>query len=248
MQAPSPKLQAPGKLQTPSSMETDQSVSIDGGGLGIASSGVAGPLAFGGDKFRAPRKASVRHGHGFGAWSLAILWSLVLGAWIFSPQNLLAADKNGVSPNAISLPSGPGSIEGLGESFEPALNNGTARYGVSIELPPGPAGHAPALRISYDGGQGNGPLGFGWNLAVPFIQRQTDKGIPRYVDGANGKDDDRDGQVDEVDELDLFINDANEELVPVASGDYFCENEQSFIRYRRVGEHWEGTLPDGTSG
>ena len=29
-----------------------------------------------------------------------------------------AADKNGVSPNAISLPSGPGSIEGLGDSFQ----------------------------------------------------------------------------------------------------------------------------------
>ena len=157
-----------------------------------------------------------------------------------------AADKNGVSPNAISLPSGPGSIEGLGDSFQPALNSGTMRYGLSLQLPPGPAGHAPAIGFNYEGGQGNGPLGFGWSLPLPFVQRQTDKGIPRYVDAANGVDDDRDGQVDEADELDVFINDAKEELVPVAGGDYFCKNEGAFIRYRRVGDHWEGTLPNGT--
>src|SRR5689334_18258209 len=147
-----------------------------------------------------------------------------------------AADKNGVSPNAISVPSGPGSIEGLGESFEPSLNNGTARYGLALELPPGPAGHTPSVRFSYDGGQGNGPLGFGWSLPVPYIQRQTDKGIPRYVDGTNGKDDDRDGQVDEADEMDVFINDGKEELVPIANGDYFAENEEAFTRYRRTGD------------
>lgn len=171
---------------------------------------------------------------------------LLGGAMVLWATPTWAADKNGVSPNAISLPSGPGSIEGLGESFEPSLNSGTARYGLGFQLPPGPAGYGPSLRLSYDGGQGNGPLGFGWQLPVPFVQRQTDKGIPRYVDGANNKDDDRDGQIDEVDELDTFITDSKEELVPTADGHYFAENESEFIRYRRVGAHWEGTLPNGT--
>ena len=36
---------------------------------------------------------------------------LALFAW----NALFAADKNGVSPNSISLPKGPGSIEGLGD-------------------------------------------------------------------------------------------------------------------------------------
>src|SRR5258705_5059326 len=157
----------------------------------------------------------------------------------------LAADKNGVSPNAISLPSGPGSIEGLGHSFQPALNSGTLRYGLSRQVPPGTAGRAPPVHLAYEGGQANGPLGFGWSLPLPFVQRRTDKGIPRYVDAPNGKDDDRDGQVDEPDEVDVFINDAKEELVPLASGDYFCRNEESFIRYRRVVDHWQGTLPTG---
>src|SRR5689334_25218356 len=92
-----------------------------------------------------------------------------------------AADKNGVSPNAISLPSGPGSIEGLGDSFQPALNSGTMRYGIPLSVPPGTAGHTPTLRLDYEGGQGNGPLGFGWTIPLPFVQRQTDHGIPRYV-------------------------------------------------------------------
>src|SRR5262245_35258760 len=61
-----------------------------------------------------------------------------------------AADKNGVSPNSISLPKGPGSIEGLGESFQPTLNTGTAKYGLGIKIPPGTAGHQPSLALAYE--------------------------------------------------------------------------------------------------
>src|SRR5215475_10975051 len=74
------------------------------------------------------------------------------------------ADKSGVSPNTISVPKGPGSIEGLGESFQPTLNTGTANYGLDISLPPGTAGHQPSLSLSYEGGGGNSPLGYGWRL------------------------------------------------------------------------------------
>jgi RHS repeat-associated protein len=157
----------------------------------------------------------------------------------------LAADKSGVTPTAISLPAGPGSIEGLGESFQPTLNTGTAKYSVPLTIPPGTAGHAPELALRYDGGGANGPLGFGWSLGLPCIKRQTDKGIPRYLDAPNGADDDRDGDTDEPDELDTFITDAGEELVPQANGDYFCKIETSFIRYRRSGQGWEGALPTG---
>ena len=43
----------------------------------------------------------------------------------FVVPSLHAIDKNGVAPQAISLPSGPGSIQGLGESFQPQLNTGS---------------------------------------------------------------------------------------------------------------------------
>lgn len=158
----------------------------------------------------------------------------------------VAADKSGVSPNTISLPKGPGSIEGLGESFQPTLNTGTAKYGIAINVPPGTAAHAPDLRLTYEGGGGNGIAGFGWQLSMPLIQRRTDKGIPTY------------GEDMGFPRNDSFINDLKEELVPGADGFYRCKNEGPFIRYRFVPSdaepatlhtfqgHWEATLPNGT--
>ncbi len=145
-----------------------------------------------------------------------------------------AADKSGVSPTTISVPKGPGSIEGLGESFQPHLNSGTAKYGVKLSVPPGTAGHTPSLSLRYEGGAGNSILGFGWNLPFPYVQRQTDRGIPTYGRHLGFLRDDR------------FINEMKEELVPTADGFYFCENEGAFLRYRQVGEHWEATTPFGT--
>ena len=63
--------------------------------------------------------------------SLVMLVVLVSGA-VAENQN-----KSGVEPQVLKLPEGPGSISGLGESFEPNLNNGTATYQVKIEVPPG---------------------------------------------------------------------------------------------------------------
>jgi len=53
----------------------------------------------------------------------------------------LGADQSGVGPNAISLPKGPGANEGLGESFQPHLNTGTASTALPLNLPPGTAAH-----------------------------------------------------------------------------------------------------------
>src|SRR5437016_4391977 len=86
----------------------------------------------------------------------------------------IAEDKSGVRPQVLSLPSGPGSIEGLGDSFEPQLNTGTAPYAVKLVVPPGRAKHQPDLALRYNSGAGNGHFGFGWSLPVPFIQRQVD--------------------------------------------------------------------------
>jgi YD repeat-containing protein len=145
-----------------------------------------------------------------------------------------AADKSGVGPNTISLPKGPGAIEGLGESFQPTLNTGTAKYGLALKVPPGTAGHAPGLSLGYEGGGGNGPLGFGWTLPMSYVQRRSDHGIPTYGESVG------------FDRQDTFINETKEELVPLTNGFYFCKNESSFIRYRQVNGHWEGVLPNGT--
>ena len=130
------------------------------------------------------------------------------------------ADKSGVSPNSISIPTGPGSIEGLGESFQPVLNSGTAHYAVKLAVPPGTSGQRPSLALQYEGGSGNGILGFGWSLPTPCVQYRSDEGIPTY--GA------RFGFARE----DRFINDAREKGLGLVTSDRIeCGN----LRLARLG-------------
>lgn len=165
-------------------------------------------------------------------------WAVVLPA--------RADNKSGVRPNVISLPSGPGSLEGLGTSFQPMLNTGTAKYEIKIQVPMGTAGHTPRLALSYEGGWGDGPAGIGWMFEPGAVTRRTDRGIPRYVDGPNGLDDDGDGQVDEPDEEDRFVGMEGEELVTLADGFSRPRVEGSFVRYRRTGDTWTAALKNGT--
>ncbi len=118
--------------------------------------------------------------------------------------------KSAVTPQAISLPSGEGSIEGMGESFTPDLSSGTGTFSVPIALPPGRAGVQPSLALSYSTAGGNSSVGFGWGLDVPFIARQTDRGLPRYVEAANGL---------WHPEEDTFTYNGGQELVPVKTAD-----------------------------
>ena len=151
----------------------------------------------------------------------------------FLVPGLVAGDKTGVGPSAISVPKGPGSIEGLGESFQPALNSGTARYSVSLKVPKGTANHGPSLGLQYEGGGGNGALGFGWELSPGCIQRRSDRGIPTY------------GQALGISRQDTFLAPDKEELVPNREGFYLSRTEGAFVRYRQMGGHWEATQPDG---
>ncbi len=149
------------------------------------------------------------------------VWVLVggVGAW--------AADvKKGVGLDKISLPSGPGSIEGLGDAFEPQLNTGTSAYSVKVAIPPGTAGLQPEVVLRYNAGSGNGPFGLAWSWAPMSIQRQVEKGLPGY-DGA-----------------DTFTF-QGEELVELSDGTFRVENESGFMRIRRVGEGWEIHDPTG---
>ncbi|MGK0248478.1 MAG: hypothetical protein ACI910_001209, partial [Oleispira sp.] len=88
---------------------------------------------------------------------------------LFCSTQLLAEQKTEIKANHISLPSGPGSLEGLGKSFEPSLNTGGASYSVDIAVPAGTAGHAPSVALNYSSGFGQGIAGLGWQLSLPSI-------------------------------------------------------------------------------
>ena len=168
---------------------------------------------------------------------------LACGVFFYFVSNSPAAapDKSGVKPNVISLPSGPGSIEGLGDAFQPQVNTGTATYGVPLRLPPGAAGFAPSLALSYNSGSGNSSFGQGWNCGPALvIERQTEKGFPRYRDTDAG-----------AILRDTFVFGA-EELVPLSDGTYRCENEAGFRRFTPIASQgigidaWLVEDPQGT--
>lgn len=124
--------------------------------------------------------------------------------------------RSAVSSQAISLPSAEGSIEGMGESFAPVLSSGTATFSVPIAVAPGRAGVQPSLSLAYSSSGGNGAIGFGWGMGVPFISRQTDRGLPRYVDQAHWHA-----------EEDRFIYNGGQELVPVRSDEIARIDQQA---------------------
>ena len=82
-------------------------------------------------------------------------------------------------------------------------------------------------------------------MNVGSITRQTDKGLPLYVDGSNGLDDDHDGLADEIDELDTFIDSASEELVPLSDASFRTKVETDFVKYVRTSGYWVAYQKDG---
>lgn len=147
----------------------------------------------------------------------------------------LAAAQTGVSDDRVSLPGGPGSLEGVGENISIDPNMGVMRYGVPIEVPRGFPGVTPELRLAYSSGGGSGLVGVGWHLAIPHIERSTFKGLPRYTT------DDR------------FTADGGTQLVglPGEAAVYRARFEGGFIRYTwlEVGDgsegYWQAEYPDG---
>jgi RHS repeat-associated protein len=104
-----------------------------------------------------------------------------------------------VSPPQLNLPKGGGAIRGIGEKFAANPVTGTGSMTLPIFASPGRSGFGPQLSLSYDSGSGNGPFGFGWNLALPHVTRKTDKGLPQYIDNQ---------------ESDIFILSGAEDLMP----------------------------------
>ncbi|MEL7239387.1 MAG: SpvB/TcaC N-terminal domain-containing protein, partial [Planctomycetota bacterium] len=148
----------------------------------------------------------------------------------------LAHAQTGVSDDRVSLPAGPGSLEGVGDDVALDPNMGSMTYSVDIQLPSGFRGATPSLSLNYSSAAGSSALGIGWSMSVPAIGRMTSRGAPNYTTD------------------DLFDVDGSE-LVQVGSdaGDliYRARFEGGFVRYRWVAAgtgtdgHWIAESPDG---
>src|SRR5688572_22199410 len=113
------------------------------------------------------------------------------------------------------MPKGSGTIEGMGESFSAQLSTGIATFSVPFALPAARGGAQPSLGLSYSSSGGYGLAGVGWEVGVPFIARQTDRGLPKYDDR-----DIRDTNGNPTasvwhPEQDRFVFNGGQELVPI---------------------------------
>jgi len=147
-----------------------------------------------------------------------------------------AAKAKGLESTRISLPNGPGSVEGLGKTFTPSLASGTATYGIDIGAPPGAAGHAPKLSLDYDSAGGISDLGIGWQIGgVAEIRRRTENGIPKF---------------DDTDAFEITGFGAASDLLEVSSRTYRPQYESgAFVRVQRSsdGKTWEARDKRGTT-
>ncbi len=114
---------------------------------------------------------------------------------------------------SIELPSGGGSINGIGEKFQTNAVTGTSSMSIPIAISSGRSALTPGLSVSYNSGSGNSLFGYGWSLSVPSIKRKTARGLPQYKDS---------------EESDVFLLSEAEDLVPV-----LLEDGGSWIRDER---------------
>jgi RHS repeat-associated protein len=133
----------------------------------------------------------------------------VLDAAAQSPSVQTAAlptggDKSGVTSQAISVPKGSGTIQGMGESFSAQLSTGIATFSVPFALPAARGGAQPSLGLSYSSASGAGLAGMGWSVGVPYIARQTDRGLPGFNEGSEWNPN-----------QDRFVFNGGQELVPI---------------------------------
>jgi cytoskeletal protein RodZ len=64
-------------------------------------------------------------------------------------------NKTGVSAQSISVPKGPGTIEGMGESFSAQASTGIATFSVPFALPAARGDAQPSLGLSYSSASGS---------------------------------------------------------------------------------------------
>ena len=69
----------------------------------------------------------------------------------------MAWAQTGVSDDRVSLPAGPGSLEGVGENVEIDPNMGSMRYSVGVKVPTGINGMQPDLSLSYSSSSPESP-------------------------------------------------------------------------------------------
>ena len=146
---------------------------------------------------------------------------LVVAQLIFLSTTLfVAASASGQESPTSEAPSEPQ----LEESH--SFFNGSARYQYPIALPPGTAGMAPSVALSYASHTKWSNVGYGWTLSgLDEISRSAKCGVPT------------------LDDRDAFVW-RGQELVMDADGVYHTAKE-GFARIEKLSTSWLVTVPSG---
>ncbi|MCB9642131.1 MAG: VCBS repeat-containing protein [Myxococcales bacterium] len=149
-----------------------------------------------------------------------------------------AGSKSGVSANVLILPSGAGSLGGVGENVQLNNNMGNMSYTIRMEIPKGRGQATPSVSISYNSGASPGVVGIGWGLSAGgSIERLTVRGLPTYTNA------------------DPFYGSTGE-LVKIPNTAYYRSRmEGGFVRYRwhqtdanDQRGYWTAEYPNGNIG
>ncbi len=108
-------------------------------------------------------------------------------------------------------------------------STGALHYEYPLLMPSGRKGLFPALSISYDSSNsGDTIFGRGWNINIPFIQRQNKRGIDKLYTENH------------------FVSSLDGELIDQGGGIYTPRTENgSFLRYQYSGDTWTVTDKEG---
>jgi len=101
---------------------------------------------------------------------------------------------------------------------------GSFNESIPIAVAPGLAGMQPSLALQYSSAAGNGLYGYGWNLDITRIERDSRKGAPKY---------------DNSDTYLLVMKGARQALIPVGGNEYRVANESAFLKITRTVSGWE---------
>ncbi|KAF3917578.1 hypothetical protein AA313_de0203762 [Arthrobotrys entomopaga] len=83
----------------------------------------------------------------------------------------------------LNQPKGGGAMRGLSDTF--SVNEATGTMSITIPVPVTSINRfgTPAIALSYNSSNGNGPFGVGWQLqGIPVISRKTRPRLPTYTD------------------------------------------------------------------
>ncbi len=149
-----------------------------------------------------------------------------------------ANTPSSLSATVLNVPKGPGTVTGLGESFQVLMSTGTSSTGFSVGVPPGRNGLTPQVSIDYNSGYGNADVGLGWRLSSLYLKRQTDDGLPNYYDAWQGNAN--------VSWADGIVDQDGSELVYLGENFFRSEFESSFTEYKKLNSGWQARLPNGS--